>query len=276
MTMAGDELRAMRVRKRWTQSQLATYLKVTPQYVGMMERGEKEIQPHVKEAAHSALSGPDHPDLYVPDGPLYHEAQQAVLTALKLHPDLTMNGFRYHGFDRDPFEGAKSEHESRARLFSDDSLAQIATAIQWIDSVKKVKTCECGSYGAKHLAERWGRENGLDSYVANGALISAAIHRKVLLRRTPDSPNAELGLDPDPMPEPKSGTFAHWLRKQTERNDPVGDLARDAAQDRIFPVDTSSGPKLRSYLRSINACNGAMEALEQALAQWRATKKGLR
>lgn len=43
MAMTADELRAMRVRKRWKQSQLATHLKVTPQYIGMMERGEKEI-----------------------------------------------------------------------------------------------------------------------------------------------------------------------------------------------------------------------------------------
>ena len=75
------------------------------------------------------------------------------------------------------------------------------------------------------------------------------------------------------MPEPKPGTFAHWLRKQTKRKDPIGDLARDAAQDRTFPLDTSSGPKLRSYMRSCPACNEAMEALEKALMEWRTTKK---
>ena len=273
MAMTGDELRAMRVRKRWTQSQLATHLKVTPQYVGMMERGEKDIQSHVEDAARSALGNPDHPDLYVPDGALYLEAQRAVLTALRQHPDLSLNGFRYSGFDKDPFEDAKSEHESRARLFSDDSLAQVATAIRWIDSVKKVKAYKCGSYGAKHRAERWGKENGLASYVANGALIVAAVHRKVGLRREQDNPNAELALDPDPMPEPKSGTFAHWLHKQVKRNDPIGDLARDAAQDRTFPVDTSSGPKLRSYMRSCRACDEAIEALEAALSEWRGAKK---
>jgi len=273
MSMTGDELRAMRVRKRWTQSQLATHLKVTSQYVGMMERGEKDIQVHVEDAARSAMGDPDQPDLYVPDGALYREAQQAVLTALRQHPDLSLNGFRYNGFDKGPFEGAKSEQESRTRLFSDDSLAQIATAIQWIDSVKKIKTYKCGSYGAKHRAERWGRENNLTSYVANGALIVAAIHRKVGLRRGQNNPNAELALDPDPMPQPKSGTFAHWLYKQTKRNGPLGDLARDAAQDRTFPVDTSSGPRLRSYMRSCRACDEAIVALGEALAEWRAIKR---
>lgn len=273
MAITGDELRAMRVRKRWTQSQLATHLKVTPQYVGMMERGEKDIQSHVEDSARSAMSDADHPDLYVPEGALYREAQQAVLTALRQHPDLSLNGFRYNGFDKDLFEGAKSEHESRARLFSDDSLAQVATAIRWIDSVKKIKTYKCGSYGAKHRAEKWGKEKGFTSYVANGALIVAAIHRKVGLRREQNNPNAELALDLDPMPEPKSGTFAHWLHKQVKRNDPIGDVARDAAQDRTFPVDTSSGPKLRSYMRSCRACDEAIEALEEALTEWRSTKK---
>ena len=196
MGMTGEELRAMRVRKGWTQSQLATHLKVTPQYIGMMERGEKAIQLHVEEAVRGIWSDPVQSDLYVPDGTLYREAQQAVLQALSQYPDLTLNGFRYNEFDKDPFESAKSEHESRARLFSDDSLAQIATAIRWIDTVKMIKTYKCGSLGAKHRAERWGRENGLASYVANGALIVAAVHRKVDLRREPNSPNAKLALDP--------------------------------------------------------------------------------
>jgi transcriptional regulator with XRE-family HTH domain len=271
--MTGDELRAMRVRKRWTQSQLATHLKVTPQYVGMMERGEKEIQTHLEETARDALGDCANPDLYVPDGALYREAKQAVLTALKQHPDLSLNGFPYNGFDKDPFDGAKSEHENRARLFSDDSLAQIATAICWIDTAKKIKAYKCGSYGAKHSAEQWGRDNGLSSYIANGALIVAAIHRQVALRRSPNNPNAELALDPNPMPEPKSGTFAHWLRTQTKRGGAIGDLAKDAAEDRTFPLDTSSRPRLRSYMRSKNACAEAIEALDEALTVWRATRK---
>ena len=144
MAMTADELRAMRVRKRWKQSQLATHLKVTPQYIGMMERGEKEIEPHVEEAVRGVLCGPDQPDLYVPDGALYREAQQAVLTALSQHPDLTLNGFRYNDFVKDPFESAKSEHESRARLFLEDSLAQIATAIRWIDLSRRSKPTNAG------------------------------------------------------------------------------------------------------------------------------------
>ncbi|MGO7251492.1 YozE family protein, partial [Rhizobium brockwellii] len=64
----------------------------------------------------------------------------------------------------------------------------------------------------------------------------------------------------------------YWLHKQVKRNDAIGDLARDAAQDRSFPLDTSSGPKLRSYMRSCWASDAAMAALDDALTEWRGTK----
>lgn len=272
MTMTGDELRALRTRARWKQSQLATVLKITPQYVGMLERGEKEIMPNVEDGIRAALGEVPSSDFYVPDGKQYQEAKNAVVAALSKHPGISLNGFPYRGFNRDEFEGLQSEHESRARLFSDDSLAQVATALAWIDAIKTTKTPKIGSYGAKHSAERWGRENGFSSYVANGALIVAAVYRDVPLKRVKDSPNALLGLDPDPKPEPKRGSFAAWLHTQAKRRDPVGDFARDAIADRTFPIDTSSGPKLRSYMRSKNACEEALEAMEEALAIWRASR----
>lgn len=270
--MDGDELRALRVRKGWTQSQLATSLKITPQYVGMLERGTKEIQPHVEKVARSQLSEFADRFTYVPDGPAYREAQRALVTALKKEPTLSLNGFPY-AYEDDPFDVAKSDQESRARLFSDDSLAQIATAIAWIDAVKVTGKPRAGSYGAKHAAEKWGRENGYAPYVANGALLVAALFRKVPYKRVPKSPNAQLGIDTNPMPVPKPGSFAAWLREQIKKSSPLGDLARDAAEDRTFPVNTSSGPRLRSYLRSKNASYGAMDALEEALTLWRTGRR---
>lgn len=272
MPMDGDEMRALRVRKRWSQSQLGTLLKVTPQYVGMMERGAKEVQPHVEAAVREALGDAAGTDIYVPSGRDYRTAKDAVLRALKAEPSLSLNGFPYHYYDDDPFDAARSEHESRARLFTDDTLAQVATAIAWIDSVKITKSPQIGSYGAKHQAERWGRENGYATYVANGALLIGAIERKVPLKRVAGSPNAQLGLDPNPMPDAKRGSFASWLRQQTDAGGRLGDLARDVAEDRTFPVNTSSGPRLRSYMRSQKACDGAMQALEEALQMWRSIR----
>ena len=75
------------------------------------------------------------------------------------------------------------------------------------------------------------------------------------------------------LASPPTRRDGHWLRKQTKRNDPIGELARDAAQDRTFPLDTSSGPKLRSYIRSCCVCNGTVAALEKALTEWLTTKK---
>jgi len=66
-------------------------------------------------------------------------------------------------------------------------------------------------------------------------------------------------------------TFYQWLRKQKSRNDPVGDLARDAIRDRgINP----SGTKPNSYkgwkmhLERCGACDGAIEALERAYLEY--------
>jgi transcriptional regulator with XRE-family HTH domain len=272
MSMDGDEMRALRVRKRWSQSQLGTLLKVTPQYVGMMERGAKDIQPHIETAVREALGDGADSDVYVPSGPEYRAAKDAVLRALSKEPSLSLNGFPYQ-HDEDPFDAARSEHESRARLFTDDSLAQVATAIAWIDSVKTIKTPTTGSYGAKHQAERWGRENGYASYVANGALLVGAIYRKIPMKRVARSPNALLALDTNPMPDARPGSFTAWLRAQTEAGGRLGDLARDVAEDRTFPINTSSGPRLRSYMRSQFACDGAMAALEDALRLWRSSRK---
>jgi DNA-binding XRE family transcriptional regulator len=272
MTITGDDVRVLRTRARLTQGQLATALKVTPQYVGMIERGEREINETLGQAIRSVFEHQDLDGRYVPDGRRYAEAKSAVVAALRRHPDLTLNGFRYRGYREDAFDSLKHEHESRFALLSDDSLAQVATALAWIDAVEITAKPKVGSYGAKHQAERWGRENGYASYVANGALLAAAVYRDVPLRRVKDTPNAMLGLDPDPAPKPKKGTFYAWLIEQQMRRGPIGDLAKDAAGDLTFPMNTSSRPKLRAHIRSHSACVPAIEALDEALREWRALR----
>ncbi len=65
-------------------------------------------------------------------------------------------------------------------------------------------------------------------------------------------------------------SFRAWLRRQEHRDDPVGDLARDAADDRMFPhvgkLDTIVG-----YLLLMHACHEAVEAARVAHAEWRAS-----
>lgn len=56
--------------------------------------------------------------------------------------------------------------------------AQVDTALLWLRSrVRKNKTRWYwgSSYGLKHKAERWGKANGLESYVSNGAMIKALV-----------------------------------------------------------------------------------------------------
>lgn len=57
-------------------------------------------------------------------------------------------------------------------------------------------------------------------------------------------------------------SFTAWLKKQNNDN-AIGDLARDVASDPNWPpCRTLAG--FNRYLRSVNACEGAFEALSQA------------
>lgn len=66
-------------------------------------------------------------------------------------------------------------------------------------------------------------------------------------------------------------TFYQWLLEQLDRDDRIGDLARDAVHDqwdRKRVAYTLS--EWRERLWSLGACNGAIQALEDAWVEWRA------
>ena len=64
-----------------------------------------------------------------------------------------------------------------------------------------------------------------------------------------------------------SETFGEWLRRQIDRQDPVGDLARDA---QVPPIDRPATPYgMRAILARYQAMPEAYEALDQAEAEWR-------
>lgn len=52
-------------------------------------------------------------------------------------------------------------------------ISQVATAMEWLREGNLRKHKGVGSYGLKHKAERWGREQGLSYYVSNGAMLIA-------------------------------------------------------------------------------------------------------
>jgi hypothetical protein len=65
-------------------------------------------------------------------------------------------------------------------------------------------------------------------------------------------------------------TFQQWLHGQRHRDDAVGDLARDAHADRDTPTGQTTSRTWLRYLRRRGACDGALEALRQAWAEYRA------
>lgn len=63
-------------------------------------------------------------------------------------------------------------------------------------------------------------------------------------------------------------TFWRWLMSQSLRDDPVGDLARDGARS---PPSFKSPEGFREHLVQQAACPEAIEALEDAVREYRAT-----
>lgn len=66
-------------------------------------------------------------------------------------------------------------------------------------------------------------------------------------------------------------TFRAWLSQQTERDDPVGDLARDVAQDKDYRVTTPEG--LHRHVTVIaGPLSPALAAVTRAGCEWGATR----
>lgn len=62
-------------------------------------------------------------------------------------------------------------------------------------------------------------------------------------------------------------SFNHWLRRQHQRDDRIGDLARDVRQDRQWPgCRTLAG--FQRYLGQRNACSAAVESLAAAWTEY--------
>lgn len=63
-------------------------------------------------------------------------------------------------------------------------------------------------------------------------------------------------------------SFRQWLRQQEKRDDPVGDLANDAKQDkRAVPRNTL--PAWTRHLERANACGEAVQALRNAWDEYK-------
>jgi hypothetical protein len=77
-------------------------------------------------------------------------------------------------------------------------------------------------------------------------------------------------------------SFKQWLLKQRKRVGAVGDLARDFRYD---VTDTKRKPNepalpgrvttgtMRAYLENRRACDGALSALDAAIAEWESLRR---
>ena len=71
----------------------------------------------------------------------------------------------------------------------------------------------------------------------------------------------------------KKQTFYSWLMEQRERDDLIGDLAGDAQGDEAFEECGEDKQRLIQLLHSSNACEGALEALDEAFHEYRGANR---
>lgn len=70
------------------------------------------------------------------------------------------------------------------------------------------------------------------------------------------------------MTYPTTWTFSQWLAEQSARNDPTGDLARDAHSDPAWPATASDLVTITAYLARVGSCSDSRRALSDAWGEW--------
>ncbi len=198
-----------------------------------------------------------------------------IRVVLEEYPDLAYAGFR----DERAFSlGSETFEQSRARLLSDDAVAQVENCLACLKHVRKARKA-ASSYAMKHVVENWRRGEELlepPTYVANGALIAAACIAGFRLKHEADHINCLVYANEDDLRDLSRGRipnrarpsspFVAWLFKQVKRDDPVGDLACDLKQDRTFRRDGSEH-LLAWHLRFKG--NHVQKALMSAYWEWK-------
>jgi len=67
----------------------------------------------------------------------------------------------------------------------------------------------------------------------------------------------------------RTGRFYRWLKRQAERDDPIGDLGGDVQRDRTYPAGTDSLPTIRKYLLHRRVSDEVLQALEEAYQEFK-------
>lgn len=139
------------------------------------------------------------------------ESLQAAITALLTqHSDLSIHGWHGdsnlplgHSNHYDPSSAESYKREPDATDRERIAIGNVRTALVFLErtaSFRKTINTKIGSYGLKHHVERWGAQNGMSTYVANGELIVAALLAGFEVKRSRTSgPNCyfNIGLPRD-------------------------------------------------------------------------------
>jgi uncharacterized protein YozE (UPF0346 family) len=136
---------------------------------------------------------------------------------------------------------------------------------------------EAQRYAERFIEEEDSHSNnfriGISNYTTNRALVYAieaarllcggadAIAAK-LLHMAAVEVESESDIDPVEM------SFADWLEKNRWREDPIGDLARDAHGDNGWPKGRLDLKDFKSYLAQRGACEEAKRALRRAWSEY--------
>lgn len=95
-------------------------------------------------------------------------------------------------------------------------------------------------------------------------------------RRPKDAENwlADLAMAEKRKATAARSKFFTWLFKQSDRDDPVGDLSKDCLRDNGFPVSLTTPERLRRHPRHRGACDEALVVLDEALKSSRRARRG--
>jgi hypothetical protein len=64
-------------------------------------------------------------------------------------------------------------------------------------------------------------------------------------------------------------SFTRWIKKQADRNDATGDIARDVKYDTCWPGSATTKRAFLNHLRyEHQACEAAIRAFENAYREW--------
>ena len=141
---------------------------------------------------------------------------------------------------------------------------EIELCAEWLTEYSKTysKIRNESSYSLKHRVEDWA-----DTYVSNGAFIQAA-HNLGYSIKGIDGLNAYFGIKLL-IPEEKWKyvrpiCFSKWLFKKKDEDSVISHLAGDAYSDDTWPRKAKKPIDFWDYLKSLNASEGAINALDKA------------